>query len=132
MAAIYFAQLHRFVETFGAADEVACRVAHGDDSQAHRDDVAIFVAKGDMPFRGLAVAQHRFEGLRCRRKLGAGAIGIAEKILAASMAYHVLPEVAGNTLRAAIPEQDFAVATDKLDAGGQVLKDAAIDFKVLE
>jgi hypothetical protein len=59
-------------------------------------------------------------------------VTLGEDILAAGAADDIMTRIAGDSLRAIVPEPDFSVAPDQMHSGRQAVQDSSKDVRVLK
>jgi hypothetical protein len=94
--------------------------------------VTLLVAKEHPGVAGLAFVHDSGERTGSTAKNAVLLVALSEDILAAGAADDVMTPIAGDSLRAIVPEQDFSVAPDQVQSGLQAVQDSSEDGRVLK
>ena len=122
----------QFRKAFKGADDGAVLVVNGNRVDANRNFISGLVVQEPDPFGGV----RRLDGAGDRAvflaEFTAGLIAVQQSFGDAGVADDFVAKMAGDTLGAVAPKDNFLLHIDDAQAGGQAIKNAATDIGVVK
>jgi hypothetical protein len=103
------------IETCCRANDQPMSGPNWGHSQMHEHLVSHLVTKINMSIFAHAIVHGSKERTLCSTAVTSHSVAVCENVFVANASYHLMPEIAGNPLRAIVPEDNLPVAIHQTD-----------------